>query len=116
MRFNRILRCVNPIIESIVIKNNRHCIKCKYFDLSVNNCLKFKQQDYIMGDITDVSAEICRKDENKCGLNAVFYNEISAKEEEQRKNQLQIKDILNFTSFIVISCSIQGIFIIIFLR
>ena len=84
MRFNRILRCINPIIEPIVIKNNRHCINCKHFDLSDDKCKKFKQQDFIMGNINYISAEICRKDKNKCGFNAVFYNEINEEEGEKR--------------------------------
>ena len=117
MRFNRLLRCINPnIIEPIIIKNNRHCIKCKYFLLSDSKCQKFKQQDFIMGDMKDVSAEICRKDETKCGFNAVYYNEIGKEEEEKRYKEIQYGNILNFAQLVIVSCTIQTLILITIFR
>ena len=41
MRLNRILCCINPIIEPIVIKHNRVCQYCKNFDYREDTCRKF---------------------------------------------------------------------------
>ena len=97
MRFNRILRCINPTIQPILIKHNKNCIKCKHFLLSNDICQKFKQQQYITGEINDVSAEMCRKDETKCGFQASFYNEINEEEQKNREQELQ-KEIQNLTN------------------
>lgn len=142
MRLNRILLCINPNInfsshsstkefnrttkllsaglhcsqEPITIINNRHCIKCKYFDLYTNNCGKFKQQSMIMGDINDVSAEICRKDETKCGQSAVYYNEIGKEEEEKRYKEIRYGEILKFSQLIIVSCTIQTVILFIIFK
>ena len=116
MRFNRILRCINPITEPFVLHHNRLCIKCKHFVLSNNKCQKFKQQDFIMGDMKDVSAEICRKDETKCGFNAVYYKEIGKEEEEKRYKEIQYGNILNFAQLVIVSCTIQTLIIIVIFR
>ena len=116
MKLNRILRCINPIVEPITIKHNRHCIKCKHFVLSNSKCQKFKQQDFIMGDMNDISAEICRKDENKCGFHAAYYNEIGKEEEEKRYKEMRFATIMNFSQLVIVSCTIQTLIIITIFR
>ena len=118
MRFNRILRCINPTIQPILIKHNKNCIKCKHFLLSNDICQKFKQQQYITGEINDVSAEMCRKDETKFGFQAIFYNEINEEEQKNREQELQkeiqnikFQSFINFITYTILGCTMNTIFI-----
>jgi hypothetical protein len=100
MRVNRILRCTNPIIEPIV---TRHCSRCKYFNLDTERCRKFQHTNVITGNLEYVPAEICRKDEKKCGLSAIYYDE-SPLPYKPKENEILIRVNNNKTTYVSKTC------------
>lgn len=105
MRLNRILRCIR---EPVVFKHNRNCLKCIHFEFQTGNCVKIKQQDFITGELKNISAEMCRKDETKCGFQAVYYNELTEKEEEMREREIKYYNRLgNIVLFIIIPIGVN---------
>lgn len=73
--------------SSNFIKNKKVpiCINCKYVIIpnsinsyiinKSNKCLLFGSKDIVSGEINNTFAEICRKDNNMCGLNAKYFEE-----------------------------------------
>jgi len=79
-----------PIIKIIssdkIIKNNNipACRNCKYYKTNLFNndytsfmsqCEKFSEKNIITDKITNDYADICRKDEEKCGFEGKYFEE-----------------------------------------
>ena len=98
-KLNHIIRHYKS--STIFDKKIRICYYCKHLDFSNNKCKKFGKYTFINGEYDYLSAEICRYDEKKCGESAIFYEEIS-------KNELNNKKFTFFFCNLVLYISIGG--------
>lgn len=57
------------------IPNKKICRDCKHFIANDLNCAKFKEVNIITGEETFESARSIRRDENKCGDVAKYFEE-----------------------------------------
>ena len=99
-KLNHIIRRLNssnkscvPSEENTIIfnKNFRLCKHCKYIDYNGEKCKKFGEHvitngkyNVVMGKYEHLPADVCRRDETKCGESAVFYEEMTKKESESK--------------------------------
>jgi hypothetical protein len=90
MRFNRILRCINPVVNPI-LTNKIACSQCKFYNPN-KTCRKFKDIN-VLGDLVDTPALACREDETKCGEKAVFYREKTEKDYKEEDDKQLVKGI-----------------------
>jgi len=64
------------------------CCNCIHFNISyykhndifgyekeqkISNCMKFGNKCLVTGEIINDTADVCRKDEDKCGIKAKFF-------------------------------------------
>lgn len=63
-------------------KEIRICVDCVYFNRKNGEyvCSRFSEKDVIYGGDTYISAKECRKDETKCGQEAILYKQVTALE------------------------------------
>lgn len=91
MRFNRILRCINPNIKPI-FENKISCSQCKFFNPN-KTCKMFNEIDIVTTNITHSFAESCREDEKKCGSKAVFYKEKTQDDFQEEEDKITWNDV-----------------------
>lgn len=71
----------SPIIKNSNIPTCRNCIYYKpdfysnEFTSSYNDCKKFGEKNIISNKIEFESADSCRRDESKCGVNGKYFEE-----------------------------------------
>lgn len=49
------------------------CNECVYFKQKTSTCSKFGTRNVVSGEITEVSAKICRTNETQCGIDAKYF-------------------------------------------
>ena len=91
------------IIKNINIPSCRNCIhyKPRYyseFTSSLNTCEKFGEKNIITDEITYDFADLCRKDEQKCGKEGKFFE----KEENLERKILKHKIINGLPNFLLV--------------
>jgi len=64
-------------VEPYYIQNQNKliCANCKFFIPTKNECTKFGSIDIVTNELKYESALAVRKDDNKCGEDAVFYKQ-----------------------------------------
>lgn len=96
MRFNRILCCIPKNNETIKINENmKVCYFCKNYNYLDSECKKFARKDFVTNLYTYEDARRCREDENKCGKQAKYYEELTGKQ-RSIKSAIEIIYILRF--------------------
>ena len=71
-------------VHNIPSKKSPACANCVHWRLGENTCSLFFERDVIYGDEKYISARECRKDETKCGQEAILYKELSTAEGWQK--------------------------------
>lgn len=71
-------------VHNIPSKKSPACANCVHWRLGENTCRLFFERDVIYGDEKYISARECRKDETKCGQEAILYKELSTAEGWQK--------------------------------
>lgn len=64
-------------VDACLIQNQYKpiCANCKFFIPNKNVCSKFGDINIITGDYTYEPADSVRKDEQKCGKNAIYFKQ-----------------------------------------
>lgn len=85
-------------VHNLPSKRIPACANCVHWRLGENTCGLFFERDVIYGDEKYISAIECRKDETKCGQEAILYRELSTAEGWQKAlGYLMFKLILPLT-------------------
>jgi hypothetical protein len=87
-----ILAHSEKIIKNINIHPCRNCIFFKPYDndftSSLSRCEKFGDKNIVSGEITYEYADVCRKNEDKCGTDGKYFEEDKQIEEKIFKNNV----------------------------
>ena len=95
-KINHIIRRHNSCFpkENAIIFNKsfRLCKYCKHLDYNNEKCKKFGEHvitngkyNVVLGKYEHLPADVCRRDETKCGESAVFYEEMTKIESDGKK-------------------------------
>ena len=52
------------------------CVHCKHHKIENNKCMKFGTKDIVTNEATYDDARACRKDENKCGFDGLYFERV----------------------------------------
>lgn len=72
--------------EPIIInKDIRPCFTCHNYESISEKCGKFAEKNIVTNTKKNISAEMCRYDENKCGKEGSLHNQMTDREVSNRE-------------------------------
>jgi len=53
------------------------CIHCIHHKVEMNECMRYGVKDIVTAEVDYEDARDCRRDENKCGYNGLYFEKVS---------------------------------------
>lgn len=75
MKLIRSLVSVLPLSSASVLTPKKLCVNCKHFIADKRRCVVFGETDLVTGSIDYDTASCSRLNEQKCGENALYFEE-----------------------------------------